>query len=217
MDGVEFPKFPEILTPKEDGSGPIVVADMSSNILSRRIPVKNFHVIFFGAQKNLGSTGVTVAIVKKNLLPPVTPQPSPKLLRRLGLPIGPIVLSYETIAKNNSLYNTLSIFDVYVAGQVLKKLLANYRQYKVDGQEAVSNEKAKLIYEALEKYPEVYKIVPDKSARSRMNICFRITKGGDIDAAEKAFIDQAKAQGLEGLKGHRSVGGIRASNVRTPS
>ncbi|KAI4594878.1 Phosphoserine transaminase [Pestalotiopsis sp. 9143b] len=215
VDGVEFPKFPEILTPKEDGSGPIVVADMSSNILSRRIPVKNYHVIFFGAQKNLGSTGVTVAIVKKNLLPPVTPQPSPKLLRKLGLPIGPIVLSYETIAKNNSLYNTLSIFDVYVAGQVLKKLLANYRQYKVDGQEAVSNEKAKLIYEALEKYPEIYKIVPDKSARSRMNICFRITKGGDIDAAEKAFIDQAKAQGLEGLKGHRSVGGIRASNYNS--
>lgn len=111
VDGVEMPKFPEILAPKADGTGPIVVADMSSNILSRRVPVKNYSVIFFGAQKNLGSTGITVAIVKKNLLPPSTPQPSPAVLRKLGLPIGPIVLSYETIAKNNSLYNTLSIFE----------------------------------------------------------------------------------------------------------
>lgn len=111
VDGVEMPSFPEILAPKADGTGPIVVADMSSNILSRRIPVKNFSVVFFGAQKNLGSTGVTVAIVKKTLLPPTNPQPSPALLRKLGLPIGPIVLSYETIAKNNSLYNTLSIFE----------------------------------------------------------------------------------------------------------
>jgi phosphoserine aminotransferase len=111
VDGVEFPKFPESLAPSADGTGPIVVADMSSNILSRRIPVKNFSIIFFGAQKNLGCTGITIAIVKKSLLPPTTSQPSPTLLRKLGLPVGPIILSYETIAKNNSLYNTLSIFE----------------------------------------------------------------------------------------------------------
>lgn len=111
VDGVEFPAFPKILEPKPDGSGPIVVADMSSNILSRRFPVSNYSLFFFGAQKNLGSTGVTVAVIKKSLLPPSTPQPAPALLRKLGLPIGPIVLSYETIAKNNSLYNTLSIFE----------------------------------------------------------------------------------------------------------
>lgn len=111
VDGVEMPSFPEILAPKADGTGPVVVADMSSNILSRRIPVKNYSVFFFGAQKNLGSTGVTVAIVNKKLLPPAAPQPSPALLRKLGLPIGPVVLSYEIIAKNNSLYNTLSIFE----------------------------------------------------------------------------------------------------------
>ena len=110
VDGVEFPGFPDALKPTGD-DGPIVVADMSSNILSRRIPVKNFSVIFFGAQKNLGSTGITVVIIKKSLLPPVVATPAPTLLRKLGLPIGPIVLSYETIAKNNSLYNTLSIFE----------------------------------------------------------------------------------------------------------
>lgn len=111
VDGVEFPEFPSVLAPRADGSGPIVVADMSSNILSRRIPVANFSLLFFGAQKNLGSTGVTVAVIRKSLLPPVTSQPSPALLRKLGLPIPPIVLQYETIAKNNSLYNTLSIFE----------------------------------------------------------------------------------------------------------
>jgi phosphoserine aminotransferase len=111
VDGVEFPKFPDALSAGADGAGPIVVADMSSNILSRRVPVKNYSIIFFGAQKNLGSTGVTVAIIKKSLLAPTTPQPSPVLLRKLGLPVGPIVLDYNTIVKNNSLYNTLSIFE----------------------------------------------------------------------------------------------------------
>ena len=111
VDGVEFPEFPAALAPGPDGSGPIVVADMSSNILSRRIPVENYSLIFFGAQKNLGPAGITIVIVKKSFLPPTTPQPSPALLRELGLPIAPIVFSYETVAKNNSLYNTLSIFE----------------------------------------------------------------------------------------------------------
>ena len=116
VDGVEFPEFPAVLAPRPDGTGPIVVADMSSNILSRRIPVANYSLLFFGAQKNLGSTGVTVAVIKKSLLPPTTTQPSPSLLRKLGLPIPPIILQYEIIAKNNSLYNTLSIFE-YVTPQ----------------------------------------------------------------------------------------------------
>ena len=107
VDGVEFPGFPKSLEPGTDGKGPIVVADMSSNILSRKIPIRNFSAIFFGAQKNLGSTGVTVVVIKKDLLP----QPSATLMRKLGLPIPPIILQYETIAKNNSLYNTLSIFE----------------------------------------------------------------------------------------------------------
>lgn len=214
VDGVEFPKFPDALLPSADGTGPIVVADMSSNILSRKIPIKNFSVIFFGAQKNLGSTGITIAIVKKSLLPPTTSQPPPTLLRKLGLPIGPIVLSYETIAKNNSLYNTLSIFDVFIAGQVLKRLLETFPD-KAGGQEALANKKAELIYAALEAHPDAYRIVPDKSVRSRMNICFRVAKGSNVDEAEKAFLKQATALGLTGLKGHRSVGGIRASNYNS--
>lgn len=109
VDGVEFPSFPSRLAPAAhpDGDEAIVVADMSSNILSRPVPIRNFSLIFFGAQKNLGSTGITVVIVKKSLLP----QPSAGLMRALGLPLPPIILHYETIAKNNSLYNTLSIFE----------------------------------------------------------------------------------------------------------
>ncbi|KID80775.1 uncharacterized protein G6M90_00g005910 [Metarhizium brunneum] len=214
VDGVEFPEFPKSLAPGPDGKGPIVVADMSSNILTKKIPVGNFSAIFFGAQKNLGVTGVTVVILKKSFLPPVTPQPSAALMRQLGLPIPPIVFQYETIAKNNSLYNTLSIFDVYVAGRVLKKLLQTYPD-KVQGQQAVSEKKAQLIYNALEAFPDIYKVIPNKAVRSRVNICFRVTKGDNVDAAEKAFLEQGVAQGLTGLKGHRSLGGIRASNYNS--
>lgn len=109
----------------------------------------------------------------------------------------------------------------------------------MDGQEALANKKAQLIYAALEAHPEIYRIVPDKSARSRMNICFRVTKvnrpfttqtrmaglerlsltshsqGGNVDEAEKAFLTQSTGLGLTGLKGHRSVGGIRASNYNS--
>ncbi|KAK1755552.1 pyridoxal phosphate-dependent transferase [Echria macrotheca] len=214
VDGVEFPGFPKSLEPGPDGKGPIVVADMSSNILTRKIPVKNFSAIFFGAQKNLGMTGITVVVLKKSFLPPSLSQPPVALLRTLGLPVPPIIFQYETIAKNNSLYNTLSIFDVYVAGQVLKKMLRTYPN-KVEGQQAVTEQKAELIYGAVEAFPEVYRVIPDKTARSRVNVCFRVTKGGNVDASEKAFLEQATAQGLTGLKGHRSLGGIRASNYNS--
>ena len=83
---------------------------------------------------------------------------------------------------------------------------------KVKGQQDVTEKKAQLIYNAVEAFPDIYKVIPDKTVRSRVNICFRVTKGGDIDAAEKAFLQESTAQGLSGLKGHRSIGGIRASN-----
>lgn len=207
VEGVEFQQFPKSLEPGPDG--PIVVADMSSNILSREIPVKNYGAIFFGAQKNLGMTGVTVVVINKKFLPPTTSQPNAALMRQLGLAIPPRIFEYEIIAKNNSLYNTLSIFDVYVAGQVLKRLLQ--QNPKVKGQEAIAKEKADLIYGALEAHPQVYRIVPEKSVRSRMNICFRV----EGDSAEETFLSEATALGLTGLKGHRSVGGIRASNYNS--
>lgn len=97
---------------------------------------------------------------------------------------------------------------MFVAGQVLTKLLRTYPN-KVEGQQAVTDKKAQLIYDAVEAFPEIYKIIPDKAVRSRVNICFRVTKGGNVDAAERAFLEEGAAQGLTGLKGHRSLGGMR--------
>jgi phosphoserine aminotransferase len=100
---------------------------------------------------------------------------------------------------------------VYIAGRVLKKLLREHPN-KVQGQQAVSEKKAQLIYRALEAHPDIYKIIPDKTVRSRMNICFRIEGG---DAAEEAFLEEGVALGLTGLRGHRDLRGIRASNYNS--
>jgi phosphoserine aminotransferase len=204
VDGVEFPVSP---------SGPNLVADMSSNFLSRAVDVRKHAVIFGGAQKNIGTTGITIAIVSNAMLPPQAEMADPTLLRKLGLSVGPVVLDWPTVAKNNSLYNTLPIFDVWIAGQVMQRLLdihPSSSDSKIAGQQAESDQKSALLYSILDKHGQVYQVVPDKSARSRMNICFRV-KGGDAEA-EKAFVKGAESQGLFGLKGHRSVGGIRISN-----
>ncbi|KAJ5753800.1 uncharacterized protein N7511_007953 [Penicillium nucicola] len=214
VDGVEFQQFPKSLEAQgQDAEDErLVVADMSSNFISRKVDVSKYAVIFGGAQKNIGVTGITIAIVRKDLLPPQTATPPPALLHRLnigGLP-GPVVFDYATIAKNNSLYNTLPIFNLWIAGQVMADLVAEFRAEKVSGQEVVANNKAQLIYGVLDKYPQVYQVVPDASVRSRMNICFRINGGDDVK--EKEFIAGAEKRLLQGLKGHRSVGGMRASN-----
>ncbi|RDW78980.1 O-phospho-L-serine:2-oxoglutarate transaminase [Aspergillus mulundensis] len=211
VDGVEYPSFPKVLESKGSEDDPIVIGDFSSTILSRRIPFENFSIVYFGAQKNLGMAGITGVIIRKSLLPPNAPPASPAILRKLGLPVAPTILDYSVAHKNNSLYNTLSIFDVYVAGQVIKKLLNDFPD-KVDGQQVVAERKARKVYEALEAYPDVYKIVPDKAVRSRMNICFRVVKNGNVDESEKTFLKGGTERGITGMKGHRSVGGIRVSN-----
>ncbi|KAF2710690.1 phosphoserine aminotransferase [Pleomassaria siparia CBS 279.74] len=212
VGGVEFPAFPHSL---EGDDAPLVCADMSSNFISRKVDVRKYAVIFGGAQKNIGNTGIAIVILRKSLLPPTSKTASPDLLRALNLPVGPIVFDYATVAKNNSLYNTLPIFDVWVAGQVMEALVDKYGARRIAGQEEVSNEKARLIYEALDKYSHLYRVVPDKVVRSRMNICFRV-HGGDPEK-EKAFLAGAEKRGLLGLKGHRDVGGIRASNYNAVS
>jgi len=107
------------------------------------------------------------------------------------------------------------IYSAYIAGEVLKDTLQRFPQEKVQGQETISNRKATKIYEALDKYPSIFKVVPDKSVRSRMNICFIVThKSEDVDW-QKKFIVEAESKGLFGLKGHRSVGGVRASNYNS--
>ncbi|KAK1077092.1 Phosphoserine transaminase [Friedmanniomyces endolithicus] len=204
VDGVEFPSPP---------SGPNLIADMSSNFLSRAVDIRRLAAIFGGAQKNVGTTGITIAIVSNRILPPYATMADPALLRKFGLSVGPIVLDWPTIAKNNSLYNTLPIFDVWIAGQVMQRLLDQSpagKSPRIAEQAAESDRKAGMLYSVLDGHAGVYGVVPDKSARSRMNICFRV-KGGDAEV-EKAFLKGAEGEGLMGLKGHRSVGGIRISN-----
>ena len=216
VDGVEFPAFPSSL----DGQGYEVVADMSSNFLSRKVDVRKYSAIFGGAQKNVGTTGITIAIVKNAILPPHSNLAKPDILRKLGLPVGPVVLDWPTIAKNNSLYNTLPIFDVYIAGQVMEGLLskhpASQSVQSIQGQQKESEHKANLIYGVLDKH-SLYHVVPDKTARSRMNICFRVGQAEDRDAKEKAFLAAAAEKKLLGCKGHRSVGGCRVSNYNAVS
>ena len=207
VDGVEFPAFPKSLesSPDNEDDEPIVVADMSSNILSRRVDVSRYGCIYAGAQKNLGITDITVVIVRKDLL---TTIPPPSFLHAVGVWSPPVVLNWSVIAKNNSLYNTLPIFSVWIAGEVLRGLLSTHGTAKVAGQEAVANAKAEKIYHILDAHPAIFQPVNDKNVRSRMNICFRV---GDA-ATEKRFLDGAEQRFIQGIKGHRSVGGIRVSN-----
>ena len=169
-----------------------VVADMSSDIASRPVDVKRFALIFAGAQKNLGPSGVTVAIVRREL----ADRGSEKVAK---------ILQYRTFIKDKSLYNTPPTFGVYAMGLVLDWI------EELGGLAAIEKQneaKAKLLYDAIDA-TSYYKCPVEQDSRSRMNIVFRVA-GGD-EAIEKKFVKEAEAAGLVGIKGHRSVGGMRAS------
>ena len=206
---MEFPSYPAVLD-SDHGEHKIVVADMSSNFLSRRVNVSNYGVIFSGFQKNVGITDVTLVIIRKDLL---TTMPSPSFLHAVGVWSPPVVLNWETIFINNSLYNTMPIFSIWIAGEVMRRSISIYGDRKLEGQEASSNAKAETIYRILDDHPNIYQPVNDKNVRSRMNICFRV---GD-SITEKKFLEGAEQRMLLGLKGHRSVGGVRASNYNAVS
>ena len=211
VDGVEFPHFPDFLDGSDSTNDePLVVADMSSNILSRSVDVSKYGAIFFGAQKNISSAGLTIAVVRKDIL---TTVPSTAFLHSLGIWSAPTVLNWPSVYKANSLYNTLELLPVYIARLVMDNLLKLHGLRKLDGQGDIVLEKANILYEILDTHPEVYRVVPAKQARSRMNLCFRV-KGGN-EEAEKAFLKGAEDRMLQGLKGHRSVGGIRISNYNS--
>ena len=169
-----------------------VVADMSSDILSRPVDVKRFGMIFAGAQKNMGPSGVTVAIIRKDW----AERGSDKIAK---------ILQYRTFIKDRSLYNTPPTFGIYAMGLVLDWIDS---QGGLPGIEKRNEAKAKLLYDALDG-SNFYKCPVDQDSRSRMNIVFRVA-GGD-EAIEKIFAKEATAAGLVGIKGHRSVGGMRAS------
>ena len=135
----------------------------------------------------------------------------------MGIWSPPTVLSWPAMYKANSLYNTLELLPVYIASLVIQDLLTRHGPSKLRGQAALVQTKSDALYNVLDKHSNVYKVVPNKQARSRMNICFRIinsaAESSEANAdAEKEFIKGSEQRKLTGLKGHRSVGGIRISN-----
>ncbi|PIC65543.1 3-phosphoserine/phosphohydroxythreonine aminotransferase [Sporosarcina sp. P13] len=182
--GTQFQEFPET------GNVPLI-ADMSSDILSRPLDVSKFGMIYAGAQKNLGPSGVTVAIIRKDLLENANSS-------------IPAILKYSTHASNNSLYNTPPSFGIYMLGEVLGWMEQQGGLEKIAKK---NEEKANLIYDVIDNSNGFYTGHAEKNSRSRMNITFRVAD----EQLEKQFLQEAKEAGFVGLNGHRSVGGCRAS------
>jgi phosphoserine aminotransferase len=186
IEGTQWTEMPQT------GDVPLV-ADMSSDIASRPVDVKKFGLIFAGAQKNLGPSGVTVVIVRKDMA-----ERADKNL--------PTTLQYRTFIKEKSLYNTPPTFAVYIVGLVMEWIDS---EGGLAGIEKRNNAKAKLLYDTLDGSGGFYHCPVEKASRSKMNVVFRVA-GGD-EAKEKQFGKEAAAAGLVGTPGHRSVGGMRVS------
>lgn len=184
IGGIQYSSFPDV------GNVPLI-ADMSSDILCRPIDVSQFGMIYAGAQKNLGPSGVTLVILHEDLVKDIPAQ-------------LPTMLRYDTHVENNSLYNTPPVYSIYMVNLVLKWIkdkggLAEMEQFNKD--------KTQLIYRVIDQSGGFYKAVAAPKDRSIMNITFRM----ENEELEKQFIQEASKEGFVGLKGHRSVGGLRAS------
>lgn len=184
IEGVQFKDFPDT------GSIPLI-SDMSSDILSRPFDVSKFGLLYAGAQKNLGPSGVTVVLIREDLL-----QDLPKKL--------PTMLRYEIHAKNDSLYNTPPSYSVYMVNLVLKWVK---NQGGLAALAERNETKAKLVYDTIDNSDGFYRGVADIGSRSNMNITWRMKD----EELENAFVKESQKHGFVGLKGHRSVGGLRAS------
>jgi len=186
IQGVEYPGTPAL--PDEV----VLVADTSSDFLSRPLEVARYGVVFASAQKNAGPAGVTIAIVRDDVLE--------------RIPDGlPTMLDYRTYATHGSLYNTPPVFAIYVV-----MLVTRWLRDEIGGLDAmaeINEAKSGLLYDVIDAYPDVFSGHAEPSARSRMNVTFRLTGAED----EVAFLAGAAGEGMVELRGHRSVGGIRAS------
>ena len=183
IHGTQWQSLPDV------GAVPLV-SDSSSDMFSRPIDIPKFGLIYAGAQKNLGPSGVTVVIVRDDLL-------------SRSADALPSMLNFKTQAENGSMYNTPACFGVYILRLVLKWLIG------LGGLAAIAkiNErKAKVLYDELDR-TEFWKPHADRDSRSLMNVTFRLP----TEELEKMFVKESTAAGFDGLKGHRSVGGLRAS------
>ncbi len=184
IKGTQFDKFPDT------GNVPIV-SDMSSDIMSRPLDMSKFGLIYAGAQKNLGPAGVCMVIIRDDMLEMV-PDSLPSMLK------------YTTYSSKNSLYNTPPCFAIYMVQLVLKWI--EEKMGGLEKMEAFNKKKAGLLYDFFES-GDFYRGTAEKDSRSMMNITFRLPS----EELEKKFVAEAEKNKLGGLKGHRSVGGCRAS------
>jgi phosphoserine aminotransferase len=183
IHGTEWHEVPDV------GAAPLV-CDASSDMYSRPLDISKFGLIYAGAQKNLGPSGVTVVVIREDLL-----ARSAQTL--------PAMLNYRTIAEHGSMYNTPPVFGIYILRLVMKWLVG------MGGLPAIAklnDRKAALLYQELDR-TAFWRPHAEKSSRSRMNVTFRLAS----EQLEQSFVTQASVAGLDGLKGHRSVGGLRAS------
>jgi phosphoserine aminotransferase len=195
IHGVEFGVDPARPYPAP-GAVPLV-ADMSSDFLWRRFDVSKFGLVYAGAQKNIGPSGVVVVIAAKELV-------------ERGRKDLPKIFQLRTHAENRSLYNTPPTFGVYMVRNVLAWLKA---QGGLDRMEQVNRAKARRLYGVIDAHPSFYRSPVEKESRSVMNVVFRLPSEAD----EEKFVAEAKKRGMVGLKGHRSVGGIRVSTYNAVS
>lgn len=185
IKGTQWADFP-------DTGGIPLVADMSSDIMSRPLDMDKFGLIYAGAQKNIGPSGVCMVIIKKDFLERAQAEQLPSMLR------------YRTYADKNSMYNTPPCFGVYTISLVLKWL--EEEMGGLEEMEKFNLEKGRLLYDFIDS-SDFYIGTAEKGSRSLMNVTFRLKD----EALESEFISRAGEKGLAGLKGHRSVGGCRAS------
>lgn len=182
--GTEWHKEPEV------GSVPLV-CDASSDILHKKIDVNKYALVYAGAQKNIGPSGVTLVIIRKDML-----ERSSDSLHTM--------LNYKIHVENNSLYNTPNTFGIYIIALVTRWLKG---LGGLDGMYKINKEKADILYKCIDESGGYYNGHADKESRSLMNITFNLA----TEELEKKLVSEATAAGFDGLKGHRSVGGLRAS------
>ncbi|HEY2406632.1 MAG TPA: 3-phosphoserine/phosphohydroxythreonine transaminase [Polyangiaceae bacterium] len=182
--GTQWHAFPDT------GSVPLI-ADMSSDICWKPIDVSKFGLIYAGAQKNLGPSGLVLAIVRKDLV-------------EKGRSDIPVIFQYRTHVENNSLYNTPPTFSIYILRNVLSEMKT---AGGLSAMEKRNREKAQLLYDVIDSRSDFYGSPVEKDARSTMNVVFTLK----TPELETEFLAEAKKRSMEGLKGHRSVGGMRAS------
>lgn len=188
IEGVEFDSVPET-------KGVPLVVDMSSNIMSRPVDIKKYGVIFACGQKNIGPAGITLVIVREDLI-------------GHQLPTTPTILDFSVVAKDNSINNTPPTFIIYVVGRVFTWIK---RHGGVEKMYQASLTKSNMIYDVVAASKDFYYCPVEQNVRSRMNVPFRIGGADGNETLEKEFLKGAEALGMQQLKGHRSVGGIRAS------